>query len=377
MLVDALQKVGASRSIVLDENDVILAGNGVVEAASEAGLTKVQVVEADGDTIVAVRRRGLSEEQKRDLAIYDNRVAELATWNVEQLAADLKDGLDLSPFFFEEELKSILGDGPKVGLTDPDAVPAERPTGIVAGDLFELGAHRLLCGDCTTAGDVVRLMGNVAPFLMVTDPPYGVNYDPDWRNEAADRGLIDHAARRVGLVTNDNRIDWTPAWELSPSDVCYCWHADRHANAVQVSLEAARYEIRSQIIWAKSRFAISRGHYHWQHEPCWYAVRAGANADWIGDRSQTTLWAVTLDENVAGGHSAQKPVELMTRSIKNHGGDVYDPFCGSGTTVIAAEQLLRRCFAIELEPQYCQVIIDRWEAFTGQKAVKVGEAIRV
>lgn len=377
MLVDALQKVGASRSIVVDEDDVILAGNGVVEAASEAGLIKVQVVEADGETIIAVRRRGLTDKQKRELAIYDNRTAELATWNVEQLQADLRDGLDLAPFFFDEELQEVLGvAGVKPGRTDPDVVPAERATGIVAGDLFELGSHRLLCGDCTVGTDVARLLGDVVPFLMVTDPPYGVDYDPDWRNEAAAKGLIAHAASRVGLVTNDDRIDWTPAWMLAPSTVCYCWHAGRHASEVQASLESANYEIRSQIIWAKSRFAISRGHYHWQHEPCWYGVKSGGTAEWVGDRSQTTLWAVTLDENVAGGHSAQKPVELMLRSIRNHDGDVYDPFCGSGSTLIAANQLSRHCFAIEIEPTYCQVIIDRWEAFTGQRAFKVGEAVR-
>jgi DNA modification methylase len=355
MVVDALQTVGAARSIVIDEDNVILAGNGVVEAAGEAGITRVRVVEADGQEIIAVRRTGLSAAQKRHLAIADNRGAELATWNVEQLAADLKNGEDLSAFFYE--------------------VPAERPTSIVAGDLFELGRHRLLCGDSTAQADVSRLLGHDKPFLMVTDPPYGVDYDPDWRNEAADKGLIAHAASRVGVVANDDRVDWSPAWDLSPASVCYCWHAGRHAAAVQASLECAKFELRCQIIWAKSRFAISRGHYHWQHEPCWYAVRKGATAEWAGDRSQTTLWSVTLDKNVEGGHSTQKPVELMARSIRNHNGDVYEPFCGSGTTLVASEQLDRRCFAVEIEPRYCQVIIDHWEAFTGQKAAKVGEAV--
>jgi DNA modification methylase len=254
---------------------------------------------------------------------------------------------------------------------DPDAVPETAPARCAAGDLWGLGGekgHRLLCGDATCAEDVARLLGGAKPLLMVTDPPYGVDYDPDWRNDAADKGLIAHAASRVGLVANDDRIDWREAWLLFSGDVFYCWHADRHASSVQASVEAAGFEIRCQIIWAKSRFAISRGHYNWQHEPCWYAVRKGATANWQGDHSQTTLWEITLDANVEGGHSTQKPAECMLRAIRNHEGDVYDPFLGSGTTLIAAESLGRRCYGLEIEPRYCDVILQRWETLTGRAA---------
>src|SRR5438552_2152405 len=176
-LVDALHRVGAARSIVIDEHDTVLAGN----------VTKLRVIEADGQEVIAVRRRGLTAAQKRDLAMSDNRTAELATWNIPQLQADLAAGLDLHPYFTDDELQGLFASvtsEPKAGLTDPDAVPAARPTGIVSGDLFALGAHRLLCGDSTTSGDVARLLGNVKPCLMVTDPPYGVSYDPAWRAEA-------------------------------------------------------------------------------------------------------------------------------------------------------------------------------------------------
>ena len=139
----------------------------------------------------------------------------------------------------------------------------------------------------------------------------------------------------------------------------YCWHADRHASEVQRSLEAAGFEIRCQIVWAKPRFAISRGHYNWQHEPCWYAVRQGKTAHWIGDHSQTTLWSIALDVNVEGGHSTQKPLECMARPIRNHEGDVYDPFLGSGTTMVAAEQLGRLCYGMEIEPKYIAVALER------------------
>ena len=267
-----------------------------------------------------------------------------------------------------QDLAAESGIGPAVepggGGDEFDATPETTgPTRTAVGDLWLIGGvHRLIVGDCTDAGVVARLMGEAKPELMITDPPYGVEYDPNWRNEAADKGLIAHAAVRVGEVANDDRIDWTLAWENSPAIVAYCWHADRHASTVQASLEAAGYDIRLQIIWAKSRFAISRGHYHWQHEPCWYAVRKGATANWIGDHSQTTLWQIELDKNVEGGHSTQKPLECMARGIRNHSGDVYDPFLGSGTTLIAAHRLGRTCYGCEIEPRYADVILRRAEA---------------
>jgi DNA modification methylase len=375
MVVDALQKVGAARSIVIDEDNVILAGNGVTEAAAEAGITKVQVVDVDGETLVAVRRTGLTPEQKRALAIYDNRTAELAEWNAEQLQADMAAGLDLQPWFSDEELAAVVGQPTAVdGLTDPDDIPAERPTGIVRGDLFELGRHRLLCGDSTAQADVARLLGDAVPFLMVTDPPYGVEYDPEWRKR---EGLND--SDKMGKVTNDDRADWTPAWDLFPGAVTYVWHAFKTAHEVWGSLIASHFKVRAEIVWAKPRFAIGRGHYHAKHESAFYAVRDGRTSKWSGDRTQSTVWDISLKDNSGETtHGTQKPVECMARPIRNHGGPedhVYEPFSGSGTTLIACEQLSRRCFAIEIEPSYVQMAIDRWESFTGQKAVKVGEVV--
>ena len=163
------------------------------------------------------------------------------------------------------------------------------------------------------------------------------------------------------------------------------WHGGVHAAEVATSLTASGFEIRSQIMWAKPTLVMGRGHYHWQHEPCWYAVRKGATASWSGDRKQTTVWDIANMHRTQGdvddgktNHSTQKPVECMLRPIRNHGGKddhVYDPFVGSGTTIIAAEQVERRCFALELTPTYCQMAIDRWEAFTGHRAVKCGEAL--
>jgi DNA modification methylase len=205
---------------------------------------------------------------------------------------------------------------------------------------------------------------------MITDPPFGVNYDPSWRNEA---GVS--TTSRTGKVANDDRADWREAWALFPGDVAYVWHAGVHASTVADSLVTAGFGIRSQIIWAKPRLVLSRGHYHWQHEPCWYAVRDGATGHWQGARDQTTIWAIgsaDQGEDDATVHSTQKPVECMRRPILNNsatGAIVYEPFCGSGTTIIAAETTGRSCFAMELDPRYCDVAIARWEKFTGGKAV--------
>lgn len=371
MVRDALQAVGAARSIVIDEENVILAGNGVQAAAAEAGITKLRIVDAAGDELIAVRRSGLSPEQKRALAIYDNRTGELATWNFDQLAADKAAGLALQPFWTTEELAAMLRRPGRPGA-DPEAVPAARPTDIQRGDLFDVGGHRLLCGDSTAQADVARLLGNVVPNLMVTDPPYGVAYDPSWRVQAG----VNRNRKKLGKVTNDDTADWTPAWALFPGAIAYVWHAALKAGIVDASLLATGFHLRAQIIWAKDRLTLSRGDYHWQHEPCWYAVRAGAQGQRTDDRTQTTLWMIPAREDAGHGHGTQKPVECMARPMRNHDAcDVYEPFCGSGTTLIAAEQLTRRCFALEIEPTYVQMAIDRWEAFTGERAQKVGEAI--
>jgi DNA modification methylase len=176
---------------------------------------------------------------------------------------------------------------------------------------------------------------------MVTDPPYGVDYDPEWRHGA---GLSD--SHSIGQVRNDDRVDWTAAYKLFPGDVAYVWHAGRFAGDLAQNLAAAGFGIRAQIIWRKPAFAISRGQYHWQHEPCWYAVRQGRTSKWVGDRSQSTVWDVSNRIDDRTEHSTQKPIECMARPVQNHGGRedaVYDPFLGSGTTLVACEQLGRRC----------------------------------
>jgi DNA modification methylase len=203
---------------------------------------------------------------------------------------------------------------------------------------------------------------------MVTDPPYGVEYDPSWRNQAGAA-----KTKRTGKVLNDDRADWREAWALFPGDVAYVWHGALHAGTVADSLVAAGFTIRSQIIWAKDRLVLSRGDYHWQHEPCWYAVRAKGKGHWAGGRKQTTLWQIAnRDQDADTVHGTQKPVECMRRPILNNsspGQAVYEPFMGSGTTLIAAETTGRVCLGVELNPAYVDVAIERWQSFTGQNAV--------
>ena len=212
---------------------------------------------------------------------------------------------------------------------------------------------------------VVTVLGTAKPALMVTDPPYGVDYDPAWRHRMG----VNKSAR-IGKVRNDERADWADAWALFPGNIAYVWHGALHAATVAESLERQGFAIRAQIIWAKERLVIGRGDYHWQHEPCWYAVRNKGN--WTGDRKQTTLWTIPSGgQDAETVHGTQKPVECMRRPMLNNsepGDAVYEPFLGSGTTLIAAETTGRTCFAMELDPLYVDVAVRRWQAFTGKAA---------
>jgi DNA modification methylase len=356
----SIREFGWTNPILVDGDNGIIAGHGRLLAARRLGLLDVPVI----------KLAGLSEAQKRAYIIADNRLALNAGWDENLLAIELGDlaglGFDLAlTGFGEDEILSLTSPGNQ-GLTDPDDVP-EPPKVATSrlGDVWIMGSHRLICGDSTNKDDVETVLAGVKPHLLCSDPPYGVNYVPAWRERLGDSDL----AR--GKVLNDDRADWRQAWELFPGDVAYVWHGALHAATVAQSLEAAGFSIRSQIIWDKTRLVIGRGDYHWQHEPAWYAVRKGKTGHWSGDRKQTTVWAIPHRKSESG-HGTQKPVECMRRPIENNsspGQAVYEPFCGSGTTIIAAEMTGRRCHAVELDPAYVDVAVRRWEAFTGMTAV--------
>jgi DNA modification methylase len=338
--------------------------------------------EISGDELVPVQVVDLTEaEAKKILATFDP-IGAMATSNaeaLESLLAGMKTDSEGVAAMLAELMAQANAAKP-TPLVHEDEVPEPPKVAITkTGDLWQLGAHRLLCGDSTKAEDVERLLGNRKPFIMVTDPPYGVEYDSDWRLEAGVNKPWQKLAS--GKVQNDDRVDWSESYKLFPGHVAYVWHAGRFAADLVVNLRAAAFEVRTQIIWSKPSLVMSRGHYHWQHEPCWYAVRKGGSAKWCGDRKQSTLWQIANMHRTQGSvddgktiHSTQKPVECMARPIRNHGDkddDVYDPFLGSGTTMIAAEQLGRRCFAMELDPIYVDVAVARWERLTGKKAKRI------
>lgn len=350
----------------------MIAGSARIETVAQVFGTDAEpiIVETDGTRPVLVVRTDIpNAEDKRAqrLALADNRVHEIdMSWDVEVLA-----GFDadvLGELWTPEELSDLgqqwadeqRGKQEDAGAQIDKAEELRVKWGVESGQLWQLGEHRLICGDCTDKATVARVM-DIQPEIMVTDPPYGVNYDPQWRSDAADAGHLAYAARRVGKVENDDRSDWRDAWALFPGDVVYSWHPPGATSLVHAAaLQESGFVIRMQIIWAKSNFPIGRGDYHVRHEPCWYAVRKGKPARRTDDRTQTTLWEINLDKNVDGGHSTQKPLECMERPIRNHEfGIVYDPFLGSGTTLIACERLGRKCRAVEISPAYCAVAIER------------------
>src|SRR5512134_3231539 len=326
---DQVAKVAASIAsygwtvpLLVTEDGEVIAGHGRLLAARHLGLSEVPVI----------RLSHLSPEQVRAYRVADNQLVLAGAWDEELLAAELH-ALDAAGFdldltgFDQEELDRLLapldeGDGlAGEDIPEPPANPVTRP-----GDLWILGAHRLLCGDSTAVDDVTLLLGGTRPDLMVCDPPFGVHYDPAWRNEA---GVS--ATARTGTVRNDDRADWREAWALFPGDVAYVWHAGIHGRTVADSLAAGGFTIRAQLIWVKTRFVLSRGHYHWQHEPCFYAVRNGGESRWQGARDQSTVWqiATNADDDAATVHGTQKPVECMLRPILNNsarGDAVYEPF---------------------------------------------------
>jgi DNA modification methylase len=264
--------------------------------------------------------------------------------------------------------------------SDPEIVPLQSLKAPITntGDMWLMGDHRLICGDATKPEVVKILFGDNNPLMMITDPPYGVSYDATWRAE------VDNCTnRKSGKVANDHLCDWSEAYKLFTGNVIYLWHAGVHALTVAQNLIDSGFKIRSEIIWVKQNLVLSRGHYHWMHEPAYYAVKEGCSADWTGDRKQTTVWQIPNSNPFAGRkddqntiHSTQKPLLCYELPIQNHGkaGDIiYDPFAGSGTLFIASERQSRVGYGCELMPEYCDIIVQRWCDYTGKEAIRASD----
>jgi DNA modification methylase len=292
--------------------------------------------------------------------------------------------------FDVNELDSLLRDPLDENRAD-EAPPLPDVAATQLGDLWQLDAHRVLCGDATSREAVARVLDGRKPVLMVTDPPYGVQLDSEWRDRAGinKRGPAEpsYMKRRIEghtrtTISGDTVADWSNAFELAPSlQVAYIWHASRYTSEVLSGLLRIGFVHHQQIIWRKTVAALTRSQYWFQHEPCWYVRKK--NAPWYGRPGEnTTVWDAASPKMIMGAseeekydHPTQKPVELMRRPILNHikrGDIVFDPFLGSGTTLMAAELTERVCYGLELDPKYCDVIVQRWQQFTGKEAILDG-----
>jgi DNA modification methylase len=374
LLKESLQRYGPARSIVIDEDDRILAGNGTVEAALNLGIEGLRIVDASPNEIIAVRRTGLTEDQKVGLALADNRTADLAEWDAEMLHR-LSEEHDIAPWFEDGDLEALLEQveqlDPVEGKTDPDEAP-EPPADPITkpGDLWILGNHRLLCGDSTDTVALERLMENKPADLWLTDPPYNVAYEGKTKdaltikNDSMKDGEFRQFLHDVYVAAN---------CFLKPGATFYIWHADSEGYNFRGAAHDIGWKVRQCLVWVKSAMVMGRQDYQWKHEPCLYGWTEGAAHTWCSDRKQTTV--LEFDKPRRNGeHPTMKPVDLFQYQMSNStkpGAVVLDSFGGSGTTLIAAERIGRKARLMELDPAYCDVIVKRWEDFTGNTAVCV------
>ncbi len=383
------------------------------------GHARVEEALSRGEPTVPVLYVELSPEEEALVLATLDPIGAMADRDDEKLRALLADvTVD------DAGLLALLGDlaGPKAGLTDPDDVPepADEPW-VKPGELYQLADHRILCGDATDPAAVACLLDGAEPRLLATDPPYGVSLDQTWRDgvyngprkrvkgwgvvagaakpymmgeapggqvDGDDAPLASGGARRRTKghrhtsISGDVRADWSEAFALVPSlQVGYVWYASAHTLEVLQGLLGIGFELAQQIIWDKGLFSIGRSWYHWAHEPCLVVRKPGVPNLFIGEHDQATIWRAPSPKRIGSGskeqkedHPTQKPVLLSEIPIRNHlrpGEAVYEPFSGSGTTLIAAETLGRRCYALEIDPKYAQLTIERWQAFSGRTAVLV------
>lgn len=358
-LEESLERFGQCEPIIVNTDGMIIGGHQRIRT-----LKKMKIKEVD----VYIPDRDLTENEVDELNIRLNR--NVGEWDFDILANEWEIDSLIDWGFTAEELSIDLDALEEQEDEESEQLePSDNPV-TKKGDVYQLNKHIVVCGDSTAIENQQHFPEYAN--LMVTDPPYGVNYDPNRRNESTG---AHRPARAIGKVSNDNQIDWTEAWKLFPGSIAYVWCASYFLSTTQRSLENCDFDIISLIIWVKQHFSLSRGDYHWQHEPCWYAVKKGQGHQWQGARDQSTTWDIAnlncygankSDGEERTAHSTQKPVECMARPIRNNskeGDVVYDPFLGSGTTLIAAEQLNRICYGIELDPAYCDIIVERWTKY--------------
>ena len=364
LIKESLQKYGAARSIVIDEENRILAGNGTIEGAKAAGIKNVRIIETDGDEIIAVKRTGLSEDEKVGLALADNRTGDLSEWDAEMLH-QLSEEHDLSPWFEQEdldELFNVTSEDPVEGNTDPDDVPEVPEDPITKpGDLWILGNHRLLCGDSTNPQHVEKLMDGKKADMVFTDPPYGMSYQSNMRTKSA----------QFAVLENDDKIisDWLPLATAYSSGFCFVWTTWKVLDQwLAVTKDFA--PMTNMVVWDKGGGGIGdlKKTYSTDHE---IALVFNRGAELTGKRIGS-VWDIGKDRATDYVHPTQKPVALAEQALDTttkRGHIILDFFGGSGSTLIACERQHRHARLMELDPAYCDVIVKRWEEFTGNTAV--------
>jgi DNA modification methylase len=387
-LKGALSKVGIVQNVIVNRRSGKMID----------GHLRVQMAISENQPTVPITYVDLSDEEEALVLATIDPVTGLAGTDQELLDSLITDirlsdlGMDLGTGL-NDLLNSLSPDPSLAAVEGEDDVP-ELPSEPVSrmGDLWLLGDHRLLCGDCTDSATVSRLLQSSQPLIMITDPPYGIELDSEWRDRA---GLNGHGPAEASYmkhrteghtntsISSDTRADWSEAFALVGSlEVAYVWHASKFTREVLDGLLRIGFLHHQQIIWNKGRTVLTRTHYWFQHEPCWYVRKK--NAPWFGKPGEnSTIWDSPSPKFIMGSsneekfdHPTQKPVELMRRPILNHtkrADVVYDPFLGSGTTLAAAEVTGRICYGIEIDPRYVDVICQRWMALTKKQATLDGD----
>lgn len=360
----SIREWGFTTAVLVDEAGSIIAGHGRLLAARRLGMAEVPVMVASGWT----------DAQKRAYVIADNKLALNAGWDNELLALELGElgelGFDLDLVgFTDDEIAALMPVELEPGLTDEDDAPevGENPI-TVPGDVWVMGKHRLLCGDSTSVSDLEKLTDGQLVDMWLTDPPYNVAYE----GKTKDALKIQNDEMGDDQFRQFLRDAYTAAdMVMKPGAVFYIWHADSEGYNFRGAAKDAGWTVRQCLIWKKSSMVMGRQDYHWKHEPCLYGWKDGAGHLWAADRKQTTI--LEFDKPSRNGeHPTMKPVALFEYQLLNNtkGGDiVLDSFGGSGTTLIAAEKNGRVARLMELDPKYCDVIVKRWQDFTGKQAI--------
>ena len=395
----SFKEFGAGRSVFIDKDNRLVGGNKAQKGFKAAGKKKVIIVDSDADTLVAVRRKDVSLDsaEGRKMAYLDNLTTQVnLTWDqteLEAVQADV-DGFDIADFGFDiEDLPQVTFPGENDGKEakakeytdvqeddfDPDA---KYETKVQKGEVWQLGEHRLMCGDSTKKEDIAKLMGGELADLWITDPPYNVDYQEkeQYKKDLGIGANVHSVAIANDKMKNDEFLQFLVDAYAAAKDVMkpgaafYIWHADTEGLNFRIALDkVGNMKLCETLIWVKNQMVFGRQDYHWKHEPCLYGWKEGAGHKWCSDRKQNTVLEFDRPQR-SEEHPTMKPVGLFAYQIQNstdEGDIVLDDFGGSGTTIVACEQLKRKARLMEFEPHYCNVIIARWEKLTGQKAVKL------